>query len=140
MGLIGGRHNDILPRAQPEALSHLPQINVGLAASLGSVHHEEFLLHVLLVTMHLTDTQSSTIIRYKISQDSECEQLFQVKLVREEEHAHSNVHNAHYSASTGERALRGLSIIFPYLLWHLRTNGERKTLDETLFHKYVSAF
>lgn len=59
VGLVGGRHNHILPRAQPEALSHLPQVNVGFAASLGRVQGEEFLLHVLLVTMHLTDIQSS---------------------------------------------------------------------------------
>lgn len=61
MGLIGGRHNDILPRAQPKALSHLPQVNVGLGASLGRVQQEEFLLHVLLVTMHLTNSTKNML-------------------------------------------------------------------------------
>ena len=54
MGLVGGRHDDVFPRAQAEALSHLSQVDVGLAAGLGRVGHEEVLLHVLLVAVHLS--------------------------------------------------------------------------------------
>lgn len=57
MWLIGGWHNDILARSQTEALRHLPQVDVGLATSLGRAVQEEVLLHVLLVAVHLREEQ-----------------------------------------------------------------------------------
>ena len=53
MGLVGGGHDHVLAGAEAEALSHLPQVDVGLAAGLRGVYQEEVLLHVLLVTVHL---------------------------------------------------------------------------------------
>lgn len=53
MWLVGGWHDDVLARSQAEALRHLPQVDVGLAASLGGAVQEEVLLHVLLVAVHL---------------------------------------------------------------------------------------
>lgn len=53
MGLVGGRHDDVLPRTQSKTLGHLPQVDVRLAASLGGVEQEELLLHVLFISMHL---------------------------------------------------------------------------------------
>jgi len=35
VGLVGGRHDDVFPGAQAEALGHLAQVDVGLAAGLG---------------------------------------------------------------------------------------------------------
>lgn len=53
MRLVRGGDDDVLPGAQAETLSHLTQVDVGLAASLGGVEQEEVLLHVLLVPVHL---------------------------------------------------------------------------------------
>lgn len=55
MGLIGGGHDDVLPRTQSKTLGHLPQVDVSLAASLGGVEQEELFLHVLLISMHLAE-------------------------------------------------------------------------------------
>lgn len=53
MRLVRGGHDDVLPGAQAEALGHLAQVDVGLAAGFGGVEEEEVLLHVLLVPVHL---------------------------------------------------------------------------------------
>lgn len=53
MRLVRGGDNDVLPGTQAEALGHLAQVDVGLAASFGGAEQEEVLLHVLLVPMHL---------------------------------------------------------------------------------------
>lgn len=53
MRLVGGGHDDVLAGAQAEALRHLAQVDVGLAASFGGAEDEEVLLHVLLVPVHL---------------------------------------------------------------------------------------
>lgn len=53
MRLIGGGDDDVLAGAQPEALRHLAQVNIGFGARLGGVEEEEVLLHVLFVAVHL---------------------------------------------------------------------------------------
>ena len=53
MRLVRGGDDDVLPGAQAEALRHLAQVDVGLAASFGGAVEEEVLLHVLLVAVHL---------------------------------------------------------------------------------------
>lgn len=57
MRLVRGGDDDVLAGAQAEALGHLAQVDVGLAASLGGVEQEEVLLHVLLVAVHLNETK-----------------------------------------------------------------------------------
>lgn len=53
MGFEGGRDDDVLSRAQTETLRHLPQVDVGFAASFGSVVQEEVFGKMLLVALHL---------------------------------------------------------------------------------------
>lgn len=53
MRLVRGGNDDVLPRGQAEALGHLAQVDVGLAASFGGAEQEEVFLHVLLVPVHL---------------------------------------------------------------------------------------
>lgn len=62
MRLVRGGDNDVLSGAQAEALRHLAQVDVGLGAGLGGVEQEEILRHVLLVPVHLqqTDTTAGT--------------------------------------------------------------------------------
>lgn len=65
MRLIGGGDDDVLARAQPEALRHLPEVDVGFGACLGGVEEEEVLLQVLLVPMHLTEGGGHTSLNIK---------------------------------------------------------------------------
>lgn len=53
MRLVRGGDDDVLAGTEAEALGHLAQVDVGLAASFGGAEQEEVLLHVLLVPMHL---------------------------------------------------------------------------------------
>lgn len=55
MGLVRGGDDDVLPGAEAEALRHLAQVDVGLAARLGGAVQKEVLLHVLLVAVHLRE-------------------------------------------------------------------------------------
>lgn len=58
VGLVGGGNDDVLPWTQTEALGHLSQVNVSPGAGLRGARHEELLLHVLLVSVHLTDRET----------------------------------------------------------------------------------
>lgn len=60
VGLVGGGNDDILPRTQTETLGHLSQVNVSSGTGFRGVRHEELLLHVLLVSMHLTEKHNSS--------------------------------------------------------------------------------
>lgn len=51
--LEGGGHQQVLPRGQGEALRHLPQVDVGFAASLGRVVAEEIFPHVVFIFWRL---------------------------------------------------------------------------------------
>lgn len=53
MRFEGRRDDGVLSGKQTETLGHLPQVDVGFAASLGSVVQEEVFGKVLLVAMHL---------------------------------------------------------------------------------------
>lgn len=53
MRFEGGRDDGVLPGTQAETLRHLPQVDVGFAASDGSVVQEEVFGKVLLVAVHL---------------------------------------------------------------------------------------
>lgn len=63
MRLVRGGDDDVLSGAQTEALGHLAQVDVGLAASFGGAVEEEVLLHVLLVAMHLDKGAKVQILR-----------------------------------------------------------------------------
>ena len=63
MRLVRGGNDDVLPGAQAETLSHLAQVDVGLAAGFGGVEQEEVLLHVLLVPVHLEEGGKVTVAR-----------------------------------------------------------------------------
>lgn len=53
MRVEGGRYDDIFSGSQTETLRHLPQVDVGFAASFGSVVDEEVFGKMLLVALHL---------------------------------------------------------------------------------------
>lgn len=61
----GGWDDDVLSGAQAETLRHLPQVDVGLAASFGSVVQEEVFGKVLLVAVHL-HLEKQTRENYKL--------------------------------------------------------------------------
>lgn len=66
MRLVRGGNDDVLSGAQAETLGHLPQVDVGLTASLRGVEQEEVLLHVLLVAMHLKERVTTARMKSKV--------------------------------------------------------------------------
>lgn len=64
VGLEGGGDQQVFPRRQREALGHLPQVDVGPAASFGCVVAEEILVLVVVVVRSLDgqDFQTTRLI------------------------------------------------------------------------------